>query len=392
MPKNDKNQTAIAKLEQGKHSVMKPTKNPSQIIELVEAAESMGWNALVPKSQIASVPPGHQLVARKLEFDADRDFYPTGSKKMNGSWTSVFAPHKSALEQIAQAAGITWHPMTGRVDDRSDPHYAEFKAVAIVKDPQTGERSIQTATYSLDLRDGSPRVEEALDIGIHPESKDYKKKMAKAESNLLQRRKHITRLADTGAKLAVIRSSYPIRNDYTGREVRLPFLIVSLVYMPDDAQGRQMQQMMAAQASNMLFGGFGMGDGQGASLSGPPQLPSSPPPRALESDADDAGAGESSELPIRDEKPKGLTELPGTQEFAQMTEGSQVEVLERAIELAEFDYEGFMRELDKPVAPVSALPEGWRKSLYEKVLEAAFLADDSPQGNEVDFDDDDIPF
>lgn len=390
---NENNQ--LQKYE-GDITVVKPTRDVGQIATMVAQAEGAGWNTLVPASLIDTVPEGFRMVARTLKFSS-RDFYKTGSKKVyNGrrsDWVKVYAPHKRALEQIAAAAGIKWHPMmTGRTDDRSHPHYAEFRAVGIVRDPQTGEHSPHTATYALDLRDGSAQVKEIL---------TRQDDVEKAKKELRQKRRFIVQLADTGARLRVIRSAYPVRSDYTKEEMERPFLLVSLVYLPDDPEARRQAQIAAAQSSQALFGSmmnpqggsspWGMNQTQIGGTTPPALEEESEPEDDAAVDAEFEAAIEEGEGPLfgdeEEENPASRWEIRPLEDFRAAPREEQLAMAKIGIATVEYPYAQKVAEAGHKGKEVDDLSPAALDRLYRTLVERS-----QELQNTRPFDDDDIPF
>lgn len=241
----------------------KPTRDAAQVAAAVEVYRNEGANVLVDSSLLEEVPPDHRLVIRELQFDADRDFYPTRATR--NPKKSKYAPSKRALEQIAAALGLQWRPdLCERLDDGKG-NRAAFKAVAIAPDTATGQPRMYEATYELDLRDGSALHEEYLEeLGEAKRkakrSRDDQWKVDKKKKAWRMRRRHVVALADTGARLRVIRQVAPVRNDYTYEEIRQPFVTVGVVYTPgiDDPETRRMVAREAARARMAMYWGGGL--------------------------------------------------------------------------------------------------------------------------------------
>lgn len=216
--------------------IQKPTNDVRQVATIVERFRNTGANVLTTASFVEEIPTDHRLVVRVIEFDR-RDFFSTGSGR--------YALSKRALEQLASACGIIWRvDLTGRMDSRAHPNYVEFRAAAAAPDAQTGTPRLYSATCAMDLRDGSAATEEIL-----------QKRNGKRQ--LQQKRRFIVALADTGARLRVIRQVIPVRSDYTENEIARPFVTVAMIYQPgvDDEGTRQQMVREAFRARQSMYYG-----------------------------------------------------------------------------------------------------------------------------------------
>jgi hypothetical protein len=113
---------------------------------------------------------------------------------------------------------VQWDPsQCGRTDDRKNPLFCAWKAVGFVTDFSNKRRAI-IGEVEMDLRDGSPMVE-----GILAKSRDA----AKAQEQLRDMRKWITRHTETRAYLRAVRT-LGIRTSYSSQELERPFLCAQL--------------------------------------------------------------------------------------------------------------------------------------------------------------------
>jgi len=107
------------------------------------------FNFLSPVSRIDYIPPLHAVSMRIVKVNPVKDAGDVYGVE------GGLALHKSTLDRIAQAAGISWDPRHhGRVDDASEPYYVRFRAVGHVIDFDGRERII-VRERAVDLREGS---------------------------------------------------------------------------------------------------------------------------------------------------------------------------------------------------------------------------------------------
>lgn len=362
-----------------------PTTNVTQIADVIREIEETG-NAIVltPSSAISHVPEDHAMVVRQLRFDPGRDFYRT---------TSGHALHKGALEKVAAAAGVNWVvDRCGRVDDRTIINYWEFQAVGEYRDPQTGTIRRKKAVASMDLRDGAATCEEIIErhrskIGSRNDYKTQEDADKKARSEILQLRRFGAERADTRAHLRVIRSVTDVRNNYTDRECAMTFVLVSMVYQPQDEEIRRLHRMQSAMASQNLYG-------QGAGALGNSGIvdlgrPAQPQAGVLESSTfGDGEKGESPRAPVEELVPAPWEgEYPSAEEFKSLSMTDKVRAASSIVEESAFDYKGTMDKAGLEPVPIAELEEAWLDRLYKAALE---LLPSDDQWEVID--DDDIPF
>jgi len=316
---DDNTNTEIIRREGQDGVLARPTSDVSAIQSCLEQFRRSGANILAPRTYVQGADD-FEYAVKVLKFDPQRDFFPTGQGK---------APSKSALNQIAAAAGIEWEDVE-RLDDFSMPNFAATKAIAYAPDPATGQRRKYVAQYQLDLRDGSARAED-LSSGM-----------------LKSKRTHIGPLADTGARLRVIRDVTGMRQDLSDQECAQPFVIVSVVSRPDRV-GQMEQQQAAQKAAGELYG-----EGAGAF------------------DAEEANDPEmSAEVDPADLQPG--PDLPDPEAFPEPVDwqaappDEQTSWLEDLVEVTSYDLAGKLEGGDHEGSAVDELPFKWRESLYATV-------------------------
>lgn len=233
------------------------------------------YNVCFPIMKPDIIPQLHAVAVRQIAIDArvDREGKPIGADIYRDK--GQYRLTKIALDKIAAAGGISWHPAyTGRVDDESQPHYCRYRACAVVMGLDGKER-METDHKGLDLRDGASH-------GMQPKE-------------LEQARKHIEAHTESRAKNRVVRRFAFIKGGYSIEELQRPFIIAALVFTgetSDPELKREVVRVMVQRAT-----------GATSALYGPAPTPqliddagrrTAPPPvGAGADDGDDAPSGDS---------------------------------------------------------------------------------------------------
>ncbi|MCK4821717.1 hypothetical protein KA005_38480, partial [bacterium] len=164
------------------------------------------------------------------------------------------------LRKLSVCAGIIWHP-TGcrRTDNRSDRDYVSYQAVGGIKKAD-GAMVFWKGEYDLDFE----VIKEELDDLHRNKCKNWNKsddeKRAYIESSvrrdMIFRRKHKIKLAETGAANRVIRAILGLKSSYTKTELSNPFIMLRIVFQPDYSDPEVKRQMTAAaiQAMTGVYG------------------------------------------------------------------------------------------------------------------------------------------
>jgi hypothetical protein len=218
-----------------------PTK-PIDDIDLLQDclahAATQHCNLLAPVTQIQYIPPGYQIAIRVVAFPA-RFTIEDEKAKSNGTWYKVdggkLALHRSALDQLASAAGISSVGDKCHVELVQPFHWRATHTVSMRT--FEGQRRETTRNLEIDLRDGSPE--------------------AKAAGNGLNNaRKFGSRLADTKCANRAIRAALGIQGAYNREDASKPFVFPVLIYTPDlsDPVIRRMQAAAELGIANAIFG------------------------------------------------------------------------------------------------------------------------------------------
>jgi hypothetical protein len=219
------------------------------------------------------------------------------------------------------------------MDDMTQPNFAACKAAAVVPDPATGEERTYVAQYALDLRDGSERGDSL------------------SEGMLRSKREHIGALADTGAKLRVIREATGIRMDMSQQEISQYFAVVTTTEKrtsPDE------QIESAAEASDDLYS-------EPAELGGAEEDDQVSDQDASSSDVIDAD--------FEDSGGHGR-DWPDPDDWSGLEEVDRIGWLSAAVEDADgFDLDAKLSGTSHEGSAVGDLPESWQRKLYVRLYD-----------------------
>ncbi len=225
-----------------------PTQVAQQIQELprfVREGESLDltvffqhpelFNTLVSHRVLQAVSPYHIMAPVLVKLNPDLtagDVYKDGKN---------FRPAKNGLMKMSAGAGIQWVPqMCGIVGETE--FTLTYQTVGFVVGPDGTPKPIK-GTKRIDLKaleeESRLRYEDEAEKG-RPEwvngqlqhyawkSEDEKARWIdrKVRGEIVQRRKNIVGLAETGAYLRAIRSILTVKSNYTQEELQKPFVMV----------------------------------------------------------------------------------------------------------------------------------------------------------------------
>ena len=382
-----------------------------------------------------TIPRGYGVTLAPTFVDPATDTYkPVGGKKKGGGdddegggdISGNLALKGTALNRIAGARGVTWTPeKSGRVDDGADPHYARYRAVGKVRDPdgqwreEVREKEVDLRLDSATVRAMQRKQRSKEDYFARQDNRrpDYTKADEAFMTELDQCRTHIAALAESKAKNRVIRVLCEIRTTYTADDLARPFVACKLVFtgkFGDPEQDRQAATMITARelgydaqgAAALLYG-----PGQGRALLGAPQgsvidVPQSPAPPvdphrmpddsinnladALDAEADEsvppptgtrttgAGAGSPHPAPAPEgqgeQLPLGATARQAIR-YEDQDEKTQIDAL---LHLAELKGKIGDKEGQTPEAKFRQLGAPSRKKWYDALMKLPDVEDDTP--------------
>lgn len=232
----------------------------------LEKFRKEGAHLLLPSTFIPEIPKYHTVAVDQVVLSSDTiegDVYPQQNK---------LALTRQGLMKLANAAGMIWDPnRSRRLDDRTDKDYVVYQSVGGFE-KLDGTPLFMKAEYDLDFEVIRDEIEEGYEAKRNKDwvtgkyKKDWFIKMSDEQKeafvqkcirrDVLQKRKHKIKLAETGAMTRVIRGLLNLKSAYTVPELKKPFIVVRLVFQPD-YDDPETKSRMAAAAVGAVAGVFG---------------------------------------------------------------------------------------------------------------------------------------
>jgi hypothetical protein len=236
----------------------------STIDDQLSAYQRQGYNVLIPRTGIRKISAFHDTVLETVSLTiANGDVYPHDESDL--AKAKKFRLSKLGLLKLSHAAGIVWRwEDTHRIDTMATPTYVAYQAVGAL--PQAdGTWLPLKASYELDLDVIEAELRELYRKRVmevrqgqkpKPEAEVQAYITQHVQQDLLRKRKHKLRLAETGAMLAVIRSLLAIKSVYTREELERPFIVPHVIFSPDVADPEIRRALLASslRATQDLYG------------------------------------------------------------------------------------------------------------------------------------------
>lgn len=195
-----------------------------------------------PATTVGELPAGCVLALSQVVIDPDTETYNLAGKRGLG---------KPALDRIAAAAGISWHPAEcGRLDDGSNTHYCHYKAVGSYRSFD-GSRQVVSGEVEMDMREGSPQVDEIRTKA--EEATDAKRRAEGGSRQILEMRKFLLRHAESKAKNRAIRE-LGLRTSYSPEELAKPFVVAKVMFIGHSDDPEIRREFARATATAFLSG------------------------------------------------------------------------------------------------------------------------------------------
>lgn len=253
--------------------------DPQRVTEALQKLAAQ-YHLVSPVTQVDVLPPGFGVSMSLVSVDPDPDPYK-GPKEVYDVGGRL-GLSKTTLDRIAAAASLSWDPaLCGRLDDGSDPHYCHYRAVGRVRTFDGSER-IVTGEVEMDLRDGSPQVEE-----IEHKARNARKGPRDPSIQIREFRKFVLRHAESKAKNRAI-ADMGVKRSYAPAELQKPFAVARLVWTGRSDDPEMQRQLTAITAKRFLGGAAAL---YGSEPSLPQRAPQrhAPPPvgQVVDSPVDD---------------------------------------------------------------------------------------------------------
>jgi hypothetical protein len=239
---------------------IRDTREVTQLLQ--EAARTA--HLVPPVMACGSIPDGFEVAFSCVVVDVERDTFSPTKGDDEGVATGQVCLKKTALDQIAAAAGVEWDSELSRVTSE-ELHFVRYMAVGRYKRFDNTEAEIQDQRQT-DLREGSDTVAQMHAAARRNGKRDANARIQQDRVNILT--STITKARGRALKTLGIRSSY------WKDELEVPFVCARLMFTgrTDDPELRRQYAMMQAEAAlgsrRALYG-----DRKPA-----PRLPLEPPP------------------------------------------------------------------------------------------------------------------
>lgn len=287
----------------------------------LELAKKQGANLLMPTTSIHGLSEFMSPVVESVYLSVKPEGGDAYAEKSAAD--TKFRITAQGLRKLAVCAGIIWHPTAcHRTDNRNDRDYVSYQSVGGIK-KNDGSLVYWKGEYDLDFE----VVEEELRELHYNKSKNWHKsdeeKQAYIESSvrrdMIFKRKHKIKLAETGAANRVIRAILGLKSAYTKAELAKPFTLIRIVFKPDYNDPEVKRQVTAAAISAMT-GIYG-------NQSPPPAPPIDIPPEDFHEvppDDGDPPPPDDGQTPEEEEVPESPTD---EEIFKDLSAKEQVETL-----------------------------------------------------------------
>lgn len=347
------------------------TKNGGEKAEVftlaLEKYRNEGANVLLPSTRIEGLSDWHEPVIDQVNLDPDPDqgdvYCQEKSNKKDKP--SKYAITKQGLMKLSACAGIMWHPSEcRRTDDRRDRDYVSFQAVGGVRKAD-GTAIYLKAEYDLDFDVIQDEIEEQYrkkQAGYDKDQPDWWKKMspdsqeayiqACIRRDLLQKRKHKMKMAESGAMTRVIRSLLGLKSTYTPKELQKPFVMARIVIKPDFNDKEVRAKMIEASIKSITSVYGGMTEFPRTELPHDEAIYELPP--------EDYTAAEPDDAPEPEEDPDGDIAESDRELFLTMDADDQLRLLKELAARKGYD-------LSDLKAPLEKFAESHRIGFYDKL-------------------------
>jgi len=340
----------------------------------IQQAKDGGANLLLPSTKVHGLSELHAPVLDSVYLSpkpVDGDVYAEGS----GSDAKLRITAQG-LRKLSVCAGIVWHP-TGcrRMDDRSDRDYVSYQAIGGIRKAD-GAMVFWKAEYDLDF---DVIAEELNDLHSNKcknwnKTDDEKKAYvySSVRRDMIFKRKHKIKLAETGAANRIIRAILGLKSSYTKSELSNPFVMLRIVFQPDYSDPEVKRQMTTAaiQAMTGIYGG------QSEPIDIPPEDIQDIPPdkNTVQAEPDMPKKSENQDSPHAGTKKKNFTRT----QYDDLEFNDQVFVLQGMATKKGFN----------PPMPINEMNEDNRGRLFEHLETMQDAVDFNANNNQ----DTDIPY
>jgi len=379
--------------------------------ETLEDFLADGAHLLLPSTYVSELPLYHKIVVDRVFLNPDPkegDVYMQVRGGGNNG-PSKFAPSHRGLMKLANAAGIMWDPSRCmRLDDRRDRNYVVYQAVGGIK-KMDGSPAFLKAEYDLDFE----VVEEEIRENYEKKGKKYGKDPKRfgwwhkmdgpaqeayledfIRRDVLHKRKHKLKLAESGAMDRVTRHLLGLKSTYTAKELDKPFIAVRTIFQPD-YDNPETKKQIAAASIQAVAGVFGPSKQAAPLRLVEPTIDVTPPPES-EFPEEVPEAPEEMEPEPEDSPPDGGEEYPdpAVADFLALDYEQRLSCIgdaakQRGIEDQKALWTFYQEQTGKqPPKKIKMMPEKDMVALFEALMSLLPVA----PAEEEPLVEDDIPF
>jgi hypothetical protein len=234
-------------------------KTMEQVNEQLDLARKAGWNVLVPSTLIIGESDQCAIVLEKTEISTDpedgeiyEDDYKEEATNKSGieNESKRYRLHKIALMRLARLGGLKWWPNHSRID-KFEKNYISYQAVASIlypdgqEVPWIGNDDLDFLVLEEKYREQYVSKSKKQEKWEEPEGGGKRRTRPATEEekaeyvnyctkrDLLQKREHKLAIVETGAMERVIRGALGLKNSYSLKQLKMPFLVARIVFRPD---------------------------------------------------------------------------------------------------------------------------------------------------------------
>jgi len=209
------------------------------------------YNVLVPSERVKMISPYHIISVREVRIDPD----PSEGMVYKLPASNKLALGRVALDNLAQAAGIIWHPSETKCV-LSESRRCEYAAIGGLRKPDGTFAWVKACKeINMDVIEREIRFQYKRKV----EAKELTEEKAEVqiERDVIAYWKHMHARCDTGARLRVIRSLLGLKSGYSAEELKKPFVVPAIQFSPwDDPDMAQKAKLAFLYDREMDYGDF----------------------------------------------------------------------------------------------------------------------------------------
>jgi hypothetical protein len=223
-------------------------RDAAELTAFIERCQRARWQVLSPATKVTALADSYGVLVSTVLINPDpgRGEVYFDRQVMQGD---ELALTRIGLQRIEQVAGLSWLPWSRRTDPRMIQNLWEYESWGSYLSFDGTPRTVK-GTAEVDLREGSAQIgewtreawEALVKSGV---SKDDWKIGGWSKERLIQARRFGLRLAETKSQSACVRNAFGVRQKYTRAELLQPFVVLRVMYLPDE-RDPEIRQLLAA--------------------------------------------------------------------------------------------------------------------------------------------------